>query len=197
MINIHTGPAAAPIIALDEGRVRSPISRPIADPIETPTMHFRRSFILIFALFASGFFAGCEAVDNNPDRPSRAATTASIKNEAPGDYFIGRRYYKVDYKFWGFVRKPGQPWSTAKMVMFNENQKLAPDRAGGKLGTDNDYEYKLLGYFSGETVYEPASNGFYPEFVLKGYQLISATPVNIYKVRGATDPQKRIIAQPY
>ena len=71
--------------------------------------------------------------------------------------------------------------STAKMVMLNENQKLAPDRAGGKLGTDNDHEYKLYGYFSGDKVYEPASNGIYPEFVLKGYELISTTPPPIFK----------------
>ncbi len=160
-------------------------------------MHLCRSLILFVALFGSGFFGGCEAVDNNPNRPSRAAATAAIKTEAPGDYFIGRRYYKVDYKFWGFVRKPGQPWSTAKLVMFNENQKLAPDRAGGTLGSDNDYEYKLFGYFSGDTVYEPASNGFYPEFVLKGYELISATPANIYKTPAARDPKIRIIAQPF
>lgn len=159
-------------------------------------MRHRRSFILVFTLLISGFFAGCEAVDNNPSRPSRAAATAAIKKEAPGDYFIGRRYYKVDYKFWGFVRRPGQPWSTAKMVMFNENQKLAPDRAGGTLGSDNDHEYKLYGSFSGETVYEPASNGFYPEFILKGYELISTTPAYIYKTPGATDPKKRVIAQP-
>ena len=160
-------------------------------------MHLRRPFILLLAFLSSCFFAGCEAVDSNPNRVSRSAMTDTIKNEPLGDYYIGRRYYKVDYKFWGWVRKPGQPWSTAKMVMFNEHQKLAPDRAGGRLGTDNNFEYKLFGFFSGETVYEPASNGFYPEFVLTGYEVISETPANIYKVPGATDPQKRIISQPY
>ena len=46
--------------------------------------------------------------------------------EPPGDYFIGRRYFKPDYKFWGYVRKPGQPWTTAQLVMLNEKFKLAP-----------------------------------------------------------------------
>ena len=120
-----------------------------------------------------------------------------IKAEPAGAYFVGRRYYKSDYKFWGFVRQPGQQWSEAKMVMFNENQKLAPDRAAGKLGSDNDSEYKLFGHFSGDTVYEPASNGFYPEFVLKGYELRTSTPAPIYRELGATDPERRIIAHPY
>jgi hypothetical protein len=30
-------------------------------------------------------------------------------------------------------------------------------------------------------VYEPASNGIYPEFVLEGYELISANPPPIFK----------------
>jgi hypothetical protein len=65
--------------------------------------------------------------------------------------------------------------------MFNEKQKLAPDRAQNSFGVDNNYEYKLYGNFSGETVYEPASNGMYPEFVLKNYELISTSPPPIFK----------------
>jgi len=123
--------------------------------------------------------------------------TSAIAQEPRGAYFVGRRYYKKDYKFWGYVRESGAPWSTARMVMLNENTKLAPDRAGGALGTDNNYEYKLLGDFTGQTVYEPASNGFYPEFRLKGVELLSATPAPIYREAGATNPDRRIIAKPY
>ena len=101
---------------------------------------------------------------------------AHIQAEPPGNYFIGRRYYKPDYHFWGYVRRPGQPWSTAQLVMLNENQKLAPDREQVNFGFDNNYEYKLYGHFSGDKVYEPASNSIYPEFVLKGYELISTNP---------------------
>jgi hypothetical protein len=123
--------------------------------------------------------------------------SAAIAAEAPGDYYIGRRYYKKDYKFWGYVRRPQQPWSTAQMVMMNEQGKLAPDRAQNNLGVDNNSEYKLYGDYSGQTVYEPASNGFYPEFILKNYELISVSPPSIFGVPGATDPERRIIAKPY
>jgi len=122
--------------------------------------------------------------------------TQNIAAETPGDYYIGRRYYKPDYKFWGYVRRPGQPWKTAKMVMMNEQEKLAPDRAQNNLGIDNNYEYKLYGDFTGQTVYEPASNGFYPEFTLKNYELVSVSPPSIFSVPGATDPARRIIAKP-
>src|ERR1700741_2336315 len=126
------------------------------------------------------FFAGCQAVPQGIQQ-ARVEMVQSIAAEPAGDYYIGRRYYKPDYKFWGYVRKPGQPWSTAELVMLNEKQKLAPDRERVDIGSDNNYEYKLYGYFSGDKVYEPASNGIYPEFVLKGYQLISTNPPPIFK----------------
>jgi hypothetical protein len=154
-----------------------------------------RLLVFLPLLAISGFFAGCATAD--PNTASRATMLAEIAAEPPGDYFIARRYHKVDYKFWGYVRKPGQAWATAKMVMLNEHQKLAPDRELGKIGSDNGYEYKFFGTFSGDTVYEPASNGFYPEFVLKGYELKSVTPAPIFKTPGAMDPKRRIIAKPY
>jgi hypothetical protein len=133
-------------------------------------------------------FAGALAISGcgGPDvtqgiQQARLDSAARIQAEPPGDYYIGRRYFKPVYKFWGYVRRPGQPWSTSKLVMLNEKQKLAPDRAQNSFGIDNGYEYKLYGEFSGETVYEPASNGFYPEFVLKNYELISTNPPPIFK----------------
>jgi hypothetical protein len=163
---------------------------------ERPSMS-RRFLHGILLLAAFAFFSGCATADPQGNAAARTTMLAEIKAEPPGSYYIGRRYYKVDYKFWGFVRKPGQPWSTAKMVMMNEQQKLAPDREQGKIGIDNNYEYKLFGDFSGQTVYEPASNGFYPEFVLKGYEIRSTKPAKIYREAGATDPKRRVIAKPY
>lgn len=124
--------------------------------------------------------AGCET----PPSASQQAKTQMaqrIAAEPPGDYYIGRRYFKPDFKFWGYVRRPGQPWSASRLVMLNEKQKLAPDRAQVKFGYDNNYEYKLFGFFSGDKVYEPASNRLYPEFILKDFQLISTNPPPIFK----------------
>ncbi|MGI9115250.1 MAG: hypothetical protein ACR2FX_09510 [Chthoniobacterales bacterium] len=129
------------------------------------------SFVLVLA--------GCETVPQGIQQ-AKVDMAQRYAAEAPGDYFIGRRYYKADFKFWGYVRKPGQPWSEAQLVMLNEKQKLAPDRERLDFGGDNNYEYKLYGYFSGDKVYEPASNGVYPEFVLKNYQVISTNPPPIF-----------------
>lgn len=138
----------------------------------------------------------CETTSTDLYDRQRAAMAAAIREEPAGDYFVGRRLFKEDYKMWGWVRKPGQPWKAAQLVMMNEQQKLAPDRASGRLGTDNDYEYRLFGYFSGETVYEPASNKFYPEFVLTGYELRSTDPPLIYDSVDQTNPGVRILKPP-
>jgi hypothetical protein len=147
-----------------------------------------------FAALAALLLTSCQTVDR--EGPDRAALAAAILAEQPGDYFIGRRMYKKDYKIWGWVREPGQPWKTAKLVMMNEQVKLAPDRSQGTLGVDNNFEYRLRGRFTGETVYEPASDRFYPEFQLTGYELISQNPPSIYVVKRQEDPGVRIIAAP-
>ena len=130
---------------------------------------------VFFALLLSG----CETTSPGI-QSARHDLAAKIASEAPGDYYIGRRYYKPDFKFWGYVRKPGQSWATAQLVMLNEKEKLAPDREAQKFGSDNNYEYKLSGYFSGEKVYEPASNTIYPEFVLTKIELLSSNPAPIF-----------------
>jgi hypothetical protein len=140
--------------------------------------------------------AGCETPIVYQSSQDRAAITAAIAKETPGNYFIGRRFYKVDYKMWGWVRKPGEPWKQSQLVMFNEQKKLAPDREQKKIGSDNNYEYKLHGYLSGEKVYEPASDSFYPEFVLTSLTLISTNAPLIFPDHRSIDPAVRLIGPP-
>src|SRR5213083_874444 len=143
----------------------------------------RRATQLLLAgslLLSAVFFSGCQTMPQGIQQ-ARIEMAQRIAAEPAGDYFIGRRYYKPDYKFWGYIRRPGQPWSTAELVMLNEKQKLAPDRERIDFESDNNYEYELYGNFSGDKVYEPASNGIYPEFVLKGYELISENPTPIFR----------------
>ena len=49
-----------------------------------------------------------------------------------------------------------------------------------QLGADDNCEYRIYGRFTGETVYEPASNHVYPEFMLSGYELINKNPPSIF-----------------
>ena len=140
-------------------------------------------FVFAFELLLGLFLlSGCGSTTPQGIQQSRAEAAARIQAEPPGDYYVGRRYFKGSvFKFWGYVRKPGQPWNAAQLVVFNEKEKLAPDRERLSFGSDNNYEYRLYGNFSGQTVYEPASNGFYPEFILKKYELISTNPAPIFR----------------
>jgi hypothetical protein len=128
---------------------------------------------------------------------ARLAMEKAIPNEPKGDYFIGRRCFKVDYKMWGYVRRPRESWADSRLVMFNEDKTLAPDRERNALGSDNGFEYFLRGRFSGESVYEPASNSIYPEFVLEKAELLTEDPAPIFKDRRALDPRKRFYPDPY
>lgn len=156
---------------------------------------FRRFLpgLLLVASFAA--FQGCETMSSE-EIARREAMNAAIRAEAPGNYFVGRRMYKKDYKMWGWIRQPGQPWSTAKLVMLNEQKTLAPDRQQNQIGADNNFEYRLDGYFSGQTVYEPASDGFYPEFVLTRSEIRSTNPPNIYVTADQQKPEIRILVPP-
>jgi hypothetical protein len=157
----------------------------------------RTLFSVSLALLCVLLLGACQSPDWKRSVAARPAMLNAIASEEPGSYFIGRRFYKSDYRFWGYVRSPRRPWSTSQLVMFNEHSKLAPDRELGNLGADNGYEYRLEGFFSGDTVYEPASNRFYPEFVLKGYELRASAPAAIYRTAMAMDPESRVIPKPY
>ena len=148
----------------------------------------------LFAILIA--LTGCEAPIVLQTPQDRQAISAAISAEKPGPYFIGRRFYKVDYKMWGWVKKPGEPWKSAQLVMFNEQKKLAPDREHNAIGSDNNYEYRLTGSFSGEKIYEPASDSFYPEFILTGATVISTNAPLIFPDKRWTDPAIRLIGPP-
>ena len=162
----------------------------------------RSSFLLslkfLFVISCLGitlFFSGCETIITQSGS-DREAITKTIAQEKPGHYYIGRRFYKVDYHMWGWVKEPGQPWKNSQLVMMNEQKKLAPDREKNQIGSDNDCEYYLYGHYSGERVYEPASDHFYPEFVLTKAVLVSTNPPLIFPDSRWTDPAIRLLGSP-
>src|SRR5260370_7254192 len=91
------------------------------------------------------FFAGCETVPQGIQQ-AKIEMARKIAGEPTGNYFIGRRYFKPDFKFWGYVRRPGQPWSSAVLLMLHETAKLPPDRPQFTFSYDNTYPYTLSSY---------------------------------------------------
>ena len=114
--------------------------------------------------------------------PTKEQRSAEIANEPTGDFYYGRRYYVSKTRFWGYLRKPRQSASSAKLVIFREDRKNSPDRfpedgpPEARYGFDNNFKYRIRGNYSGEEAYDPNSNQFLPVFVLTGYELVDSNP---------------------
>lgn len=133
--------------------------------------------------------------------PTEAERNSKISTEPTGDFFYGRRYYIEKTRFWGYVRKPRQSWNRAKLVMMREDKKHTPDRfsengsGSQRYGFDQNYEYRLNGYYTGQEVYDPNSNQFLAEFMLTGYETVDRKPGWLFRPDDRYDP-RRITMRP-
>lgn len=133
--------------------------------------------------------------------PTLEQRQMSIATERAGDFYYGRRYHVDETRFWGYLRKPRQPWSSAKLVMMREDQKLVPDRLpeydniGRKHGYDQNFEYRITGYYMLEPGYCPNSNQRLPVFMLTGYELVDQDPGWLFTPEDRYHP-KRITLRP-
>lgn len=141
----------------------------------------------------------CHCADSygtgNMGGPTVEERQAAIAAEPTGDFFIGRRYFVEKTRFWGYVRKPRESWNKSKLVMIREDRKRQPDRlpeygSGNRYGYDNNYEYKLRGYFTGNKAYDPNSNQVLPEFMLTGYELLKREPGWLFRPDDRYDPYR-------
>ncbi len=146
-----------------------------------PKMSFKILGLGVMSLFLTQ--CGTSSMGGgNMGGPTVEERNAKIAGETRGDFFIGRRYFVEKTRFWGYLRKPGESWSRAKLVLFREDKKLSPDRlsedgpAGQRYAFDHNHEYRIRGNFTGDKAYEPNSNQFLPVFMLTGYELIDTEP---------------------
>ena len=143
----------------------------------------RRLAVFLLPLFAL-LLSSCESPNIAAQLEARRAAIAA---EPRGDYYIGRRFHIDRTHFWGYIRRPGEPWQNSKLVVINEKVKATPDRlpeapvAGDKFGYDHNYEYRLKGYYSGRRIYDPNSDLKLVEFVLQDWQLIKSNPGWLFK----------------
>lgn len=136
----------------------------------------------------------------NMGGPTLEERQAAIAAEPTGDHFIGRRYYVEKTRFWGYVRKPRESWNKAKLVVMREDKKRQPDRlpesgVGRVYGYDQNFEYKLRGYLTGNKVYDPNSNQILPEFMLTGCEVLDRNPGWLFRPDDRYD-RYRITLQP-
>lgn len=157
-------------------------------------------------LFASGVLAmllgscatgGSSGAYGSPNMggPLPEVRAAEIASEPTGNFYYGRRYFVKKTRFWGYLRKPRQGADTARLVVFNESKKRNPDRLpelgppGKRYGFDQNYEYKIYGYYTGDKVYEINSNQILPEFMLTGYELVDRKPGWLFSPQDHYNPR--------
>ena len=124
--------------------------------------------------------------------PAVQARNAAILSESRGDWYIGRRYYTEKCRYWGYLRKPGQLWESAQLVVMDESRGvLTPDRVseapsgdGRAHGFDHNYEW---GSFSGRRCYDPNADLQLPTFAARKYEVISARPGFLFNPKDRYD----------
>ena len=163
---------------------------------------YRMRLCRFISIFAAGLIlSSCGTLRPNygpanmggPEQEERRKT---INSETTGDFYIGRRYHVNRTWWWGYLRKPGEPWSKAKLTVFNQSLMRAPDNlpqdgpSDARYAFDHNYEYRIWGSYTGETVYEPNSNQFLPEFRLKNYELLKTNPGWLFHPNDHYDPHR-------
>lgn len=112
----------------------------------------------------------CQCNTLRRDCDAVAKREAEIALETRGDYYIGRRYYVPFTRFWGYLRRPGESWRTAKLVIMDETDVRNPDRGyeppvpGAIFGKDANVEYIVHGRFTNENAYDPSTDQILPVF---------------------------------
>ena len=157
----------------------------------------RFAWKILMILAVCGALGGCGAPTYGPPNlggPTPEERTANITSEPTGDFYYGRRYFVGKTRFWGYLRRPREAWSQAKLVIMREDKKRTPDRLsesappGERYGYDTNFEYRIHGYFTGKEQYEPNSNQFLAEFMLTGYELLDQHPGWLFRPDDHYDP---------
>jgi len=83
---------------------------------------------------------------------------------------------------WGWVKKSGADWDSAKWIALQETPGLAvaPHRKLVKADEDANWEFKFWGKFASYKAYDPRMDEQIPVFILQGYEVIGqAAPLGI------------------
>lgn len=150
---------------------------------------FFKISVLISAALSSFLISSCanslasnSRAGNLGPQPDPSIRNAQIAAEPRGDFYYGRRYYVQKTRFWGYLREPGKPWDSSKLVLMNESSQMVPDRlpedgpTNARYGYDQNYEYRITGNYTGRKAYDPNSNSFFPVFRPTSFTLLNKKP---------------------
>ncbi len=139
----------------------------------------------LLALMLPLLFCRCDQLQR--DCEAIAVREAQIAAEPRGDYYIGRRYYVPYTRFWGYLRKPGESWRTAKLVMMDEHIVHQPDRGpeppqkNAVYSKDQNVEYTIYGRYLDKQAYDSATDRAYPLFQATRYEVRNSKPGFLFK----------------
>lgn len=143
------------------------------------------AFLLVLSLTMSGCATNGLSAQQTAQIESRSRLIAM---EPRGDYYIGRRYFIPHTHFWGYLRSPGQDWSSSRLVIMNERFQKIPNRlpeepsdGGYAYGDDHNTEYRVWGRYTGRKVFDPNSNMVLPEFELRRWEIKDESPGWLFK----------------
>ena len=105
-------------------------------------------------------------------QPAVGYKEGQTRGEAP---WIGHRLIDpMGGQGWGWVKKSGDDWGSAKWIALQETPGLvvAPHRKLVKADADLDWEFKFWGKFTSYKAYDPRLDEQLPVFILQGYEVI-------------------------
>ena len=124
-------------------------------------------------------------LDHLANDPRIAAPTIGYKEgrTAGNASFIGHRLIdEMGGQGWGWVKKSGVDWGSAKWIALQESPgvAVAPHRKLVKADADTDWEFKFWGKFASYKAYDPRMDEQLPVFILQGYEVIGqAAPLGL------------------
>ena len=189
-------PASAPAAPSADGSTQPPVAPPPAEAAPVPD-----------AVAPAAVPAPAPAPDAPPVDETVARAVAVPKPTKfplptrdpaiPDADYIGHRFAEPnDSGGWGWVKLPTDSWSKGgRWIALEETPGVAsaPWRDLGPTPTrtaDQNYEYKMHGYFAPYQVYDPHTNEMLDVFVLESYETIG--PAQPLKIRSG--PEDRMNA---
>lgn len=117
--------------------------------------------------------------------------------DCTGESWIGQRVVADRYAGWGWLKREGESWRSAKWIMVEEKPGviLAPQRFYLRPEDDNNMQYRLYGSFASYKGYEPNVDTLTDVFVLKGFEVIGPGSKIERKPPGPSGTRKGRIAE--
>jgi hypothetical protein len=141
-------------------------------------MSCRKTFLFLCILLAASLREGKPQESPGPSREAQEAPIARPAQPVPVEEYIGHRYCEKDGNGWGWVKRPAESWERAVWVALLERPGVlvAPHRKLGRRDADQDWEYRMRGYFADFQVYDPRRDELLDVFVPESIEPIGKAP---------------------